>query len=259
MEFFEGIGFIFANYWLQLLQGVAATIILAIIGTVVGLLLGILLGLGKNLKVNDVDRKGLRVLKRFIIALCNIYSVVLRGTPMMVQALIFKAACVLIGINWTNILYGVPVLDGWLVAGLIVISFNTAAYMCEIVRSGLNGVDKGQEEGAKSIGMGSFTRLSIVVLPQALRNSLPTIGNELIVNIKDSSVLNVIGVTELFYISKDISVNTYNQIGTYVIIAFIYLILTLLSTGILKLIENKMDGKEIHINPFKHYKISEAK
>jgi putative lysine transport system permease protein len=254
MNFWQDAAYILEKYYIQILQGIAATVILAIIGTVVGLFIGIFIALGKRQKIKETDFVFTKAVKYFVKGICWIYSTFLRGTPMMVQALIFKFVCLAFGLNWTNVLYGIPVLDGWLVAGLIVITLNTAAYMCEIVISGLNGIDKGQEEGATSLGMNSMKTLFLVLLPQALRNSLPTIGNELIVNIKDSSVLNVIGVTELFYISKDIYSLTYKAVATYLIIAIIYLILTLIATGCLKYIELKMDHKKIKINFFTHYK-----
>ena len=176
---------------------------------------------------------------------------------MMVQALIFKYGCAALGLNWDNIRFnGVinNVLNGWFLAGLVVITFNTAAYMAEIVQSGLNGVDMGQVEGARSLGLNGSDASFFVVLPQAIRNALPTIGNELIVNIKDSSVLNVIATTELYYRMKTISTASYAFLEGYLILAIIYLILTLLAAGILKLVEKKLDGQKISLNPFNRYK-----
>ena len=106
---------------------------------------------------------------------------------MMVQSMIIYFGGMFLGFEWN--------LTVW---GLIIISLNTTAYMAEIVRSGINSVDKGQVEASKSLGMNSWQTMVHVVLPQALKNSIPTIGNEFIVNIKDSSVLNVITVSELF-------------------------------------------------------------
>ena len=242
-QIFNDIGYLFANSWQLYLYGVASTLILSIFGTVVGLLIGVFLAFGRDIPVLGWFCKG--------------YSIVIRGTPMMVQALIFKYTCQLaFNINWNLILPGIPVMNGWLIAGLVVITLNTAAYMCEIVRSGLNGVDKGQIEGAKSLGMTNFQTLIHVTLPQALRNSLPTIGNEWVVNIKDSSVLNIIGVTELFAMAEESVVSNYKYLAAYVIIALIYLILTLGATGILKLLENKMDGKKFKFSLF-HFKPKE--
>lgn len=233
--------------------GIATTLLLSFIGTFVGLLLGIPLAYGKLLKTKTYDNKLVRFFKGLIKGFCNVYSTVLRGTPMMVQALIFKFGCVALGLNWGNILFPAQVRDvfnGWFFAGLIVITFNTAAYMGEVVISGLNGVDKGQYEGAKSLGLSDYKISFNIVLPQALKNSLPTIGNELIVNIKDSSVLNVIAVSELFYRLQDIAVGSYAVVETYVLLAIIYLIMTALVSVGLKLIERMLDGEKISLNPF---------
>lgn len=248
MNILDDIVYLLENYYKLFLDGLLSTLILAIFGTVVGLFLGVFLAFGKGVKVNKDDSLLLKILKYPIIIFCNVYSTVIRGTPMMVQAMIFKYGCqLLLGVNWNLILPRESVFNGWLIAGLIVITFNTAAYMGEIVRSGLNGVGNDQIEGAKSLGLSPIKTLFLVSLPQALRNALPTIGNEWIVNIKDSSVLNVIGVTELFFQADQAASRNYKYIATYLIIAGIYLICTLFATGTLKLIELKMDGKKIKL------------
>ena len=245
---------IFSKYGNWILSGVITTLILALFGTIVGLIIGIFIAYGKNIVVKDTDKTIIKWLKRLCLGVCQIYSTVLRGTPMMVQALIFKYGCQALGLDFGIIQFPSAVsdvLNGWLIAGLVVITLNTSAYMAEIVKSGLNGVDLGQVEGARSLGMGSARTSFSIVLPQALRNCLPTIGNELIVNIKDSSVLNVIAVSELFYRIKDIASTSYAFFECYIIVALIYLVLTLLATLVLKLIEKKMDGVKISLNPFR--------
>jgi putative lysine transport system permease protein len=183
--------------------------------------------------------------KGTLMGLSSGYSAIVRGTPMMVQALLFKYGCMMMGVNWNNILPGIDVFNGWMVAGLIVITLNTAAYMGEVVLSGLNGVDKGQSEGARSLGLSSSQTLWSVVLPQALRNAIPTIGNEWIVNIKDSSVLNVIGVAELYFAAYNAANDSYAFMASYLIIAIIYFILTLLSNLVLKIVGVKLEGKRL--------------
>ena len=246
---------IFVNNLNLIGAGIVDTIILAIFGTGVGLILGIFLAYGKNVKFKETDKPVIKCLKGACLTFCTLYSTILRGTPMMVQALIFKFGCQAIGINWGNISFGsgeiINYFNGRFIAGLIVITLNTASYMGEIVRSGLNGVDVGQVEGARSLGM-SASRTSIsIILPQALRNALPTIGNELIVNIKDSSVLNVIAVTELYYRMMNIASTTYAFLEAYLILAIIYLLLTLIASGCLKLVEKKLDGVKFSLNPFR--------
>jgi len=245
---------LWGEYFSEIFYATISTIILAVLGTVIGLVLGIFLAYGKNVKIKKMDNPFIKILKGICVGFCNIYSTIIRGTPMMVQALIFKYFCMGIGINWDALTpNGVinQVFNGWLYAGLIVITFNTAAYMGEIVRSGLNGVDVGQVEGARSLGLSSFKTSIHIVLPQALKNAIPTIGNELIVNIKDSSVLNVIAVTELYYRMYIIGSTSYSFLEAYFIMAIIYLLLTLIAGLILKLIEKKLNGVKFSLNPFR--------
>jgi putative lysine transport system permease protein len=236
---------ILIKYHKSFLLGIRTTLIVAIIGTLIGLLIGLLAGGIRAIRPDKTLSKGKKALKVFIDLLIKIYIEVFRGTPMMVQALLFKYGCMMMGVNWNNILPGIDVFNGWMVAGLIVITLNTAAYMGEVVLSGLNGVDKGQSEGARSLGLSSSQTLWSVVLPQALRNAIPTIGNEWIVNIKDSSVLNVIGVAELYFAAYNAANDSYAFMASYLIIAVIYLMLTLLSNLVLKLIGVKLEGKKI--------------
>jgi putative lysine transport system permease protein len=252
MSITDQINYLFANYWDFFLKGLLATIILSIVGTIGGLFLGLFLAFGKRIEINKRLPWYAQIWKYLIKYICNIYSTVIRGTPMMVQAMIFKYGCQAAGLNWNAVLPNVDVFNGWLVAGLIVITFNTAAYMGEVVISGLNGVDKGQTEGARSLGLNSFQTMFLVTLPQALKNSIPTIGNEWIVNIKDSSVLNVIGVSELYFMSGQAANKNYMFIAAYVILACIYLIMTLLTTGILKILDQKTKGEKFRI-PFFHF------
>ena len=256
---FQKISDILVNNSELIIAGILSTLILSIFGTGVGLVLGVFIAYGKNWRARVNTNKFVSFWIAVVRGFCTGYSVVLRGTPMMVQALIFKYGCAALGLNWDNVRFPGAisnVLNGWFLAGLIVITLNTAAYMAEIVQSGLNGVDKGQIEGARSLGMKSSETSIFVILPQAIRNALPTIGNELIVNIKDSSVLNVIATTELYYRIGKISVRTYAYLEGYALLAVIYLIMTLLAAFLLKLIEKKLDGQKISLNPFARWKRS---
>ena len=245
MNLGEDIARLLSTYWRQFLLGLAGTLVLSIVGTGIGLLLGIFLALGKRMKPRPDDSWIAKAGKYTLVGLSSAYSAIVRGTPMMVQALLFKYGCMALGVNWNNILPGIDVFNGWMVAGLIVITLNTTAYMGEVVLSGLNGVDPGQTEGARSLGLTSSQTLWSVVLPQALRNAIPTIGNEWIVNIKDSSVLNVIGVAELYFAAYNAANDSYAFMASYLIIAVIYLALTLLSNLVLKLLGIRLEGKKI--------------
>ncbi len=241
------------QYVQWLLSGLAGTVVISLFGTFFGLFLGVFLAFGKNIEIKKNDLLPVKLYKYPLKYLCVLYSVVIRGTPMMVQAIIFQYAFMNMGINWLNILHDVPVFNGSFIAGCIIITFNTAAYMGEIVQSGLNGVGKDQTEGGRSLGLNKIQTLFSIELPQALRNAIPTIGNEWIVNIKDSSVLNVISVTELYLEAKNIASSTYDYLSTYLVIALIYLILTLFVTLLLKFITFKMDKKKFSFH-FLHYK-----
>lgn len=139
---------------------------------------------------------------------------------------------------------GKPVI-GWtpITAGLIIISINTGAYMAEIIRSGIQSVDKGQNEAAMSLGMTTTQTLMYVVFPQAIKNSFPSIGNQLIVNIKDSSMLNVITVTELYFQTTSVAGSNYRYIETFMVSAVLYLILTTLASFLLNHLEKRMDSE----------------
>jgi putative lysine transport system permease protein len=232
--------------------GIATTLILAVVGTVGGFILGIFLGIGRTLKIRSTDSKFSAICKRAINSICNVYIWVFRGTPMMIQGMIFFLA---LPIDWIGGFGDHVIFNGYLLCGSIVIVLNTAAYIGEIIRGGIESIDKGQGEAARSLGMTYTQSLIKVVLPQAIRNSIPAIGNEFIVNIKDSSVLNVIGLTELFAWNKFIITQTADAIACYVILAIIYLTLTLIFTLVFKVVEKKLDGKKVFkLSIFRHTK-----
>ena len=233
MNFFERIGNILSNYYLWILKGVGYTMLVAVVGTLAGLLIGVLIGMYRTLE--SPKNKFLRALKKVGDFILSAYVEIFRGTPMMVQAMV--------------IFWGFAILnDGATldvtVSGLIIVSINTGAYMAEIVRGGIISVDKGQFEGAQAIGMTHSQTMWNVVLPQALRNIMPSVANEFVINIKDTSVLNVIGFTELFFYAKTIVLNTYQTFETYLVVAVVYFILTFTITRILRIVEKKMDGKK---------------
>jgi putative lysine transport system permease protein len=133
-------------------------------------------------------------------------------------------------LNWTPI-----------TAGMIIISINTGAYMAEIIRSGLQSVDPGQTEAAKSIGMSNFQTLMFVIFPQAIKNTFPSIGNQLIVNIKDSCMLNAIAVTELYFQTTSVAGTNMRYVEVYLVSAILYLCLTTLATWLLNFIERRIN------------------
>ncbi len=228
----------FWNYKSDFLRFTLVTLRVAVIATFLGVLLGFVLAIIKNLEVTPRDSIRREYAKRTSKMLVDIYVDVIRGTPMLVQALIFSSVIF--------ILFGI---QGEAVA-IIIVFVNTAAYATEVIRSGINGVDKGELEAARSLGMTHFQAMRHVILPQAFRNVVPAIGNELIVNVKDTSILSVIGITELTFYSRQVSAATFIYTETYMVTAAIYLICTKTLTLILQLIVNKLDdsGNKTHLS-----------
>lgn len=149
------------------------------------------------------------------------------------------------------IFYGIAMTTGVqlnrIAAGILIVSINTGAYMAEIVRGGIISIDRGQFEAAHAIGMTHWQTMKCVVLPQAIRNILPATGNEFVINIKDTSVLNVISVTELFFQTKSAAGTYFRFFEAYAIAAAIYFILTFTVTRLLKLLEKKLDGPKNYV------------
>ncbi len=221
------------NYSSLLLEGIRNTLLISIFGTIVGILLGLLLAVMRNQEIHYKDGFGAKAIKRAMRLIAMAYVDIVRGTPMMVQAAVFFYGFAYSGINLNP-----------LVAGFVVVSFNTAAYISEIIRSGINGINEGQIEAARSLGLSHFEAMRYIVLPQALRNTVPALMNELIVNVKDTSVLSIIGVTELFYMTKAAASETYLTFPAYVLTAIIYLILTKSLTILFSYILRRMESKE---------------
>jgi len=221
---------IFTKYWPSLAFGIKNTLIIALSGTLIGLLLGLIVGGLRAIKVEKQAPLFIKVIKKIYDIIATIYIEVFRGTPMMVQAAFIYYALLHV-FNWSpNI------------AGIFVVSINTGAYMSEIIRSGIQAVDPGQVEGARSLGMSAIQTMKDVVLPQAIKNAFPAIGNEFIVNIKDSSVLSIISVTELMFQSKRIAGSNLKMMETYFVTATLYLCLTLACSIILRIIEHRLSN-----------------
>lgn len=232
MNIFQKMADIFAKYHQMIFKGIGYTMLVSIIGTIIGLVIGLLIGVFRTMPTPK--NKFLRVLKKAADWILSAYVEIFRGTPMMVQAMVIFWGFALINNGVTlNVVF----------AGLFIVSINTGAYMAEIVRGGIISVSKGQFEGAHAIGMTHAQTMFYVVIPQVLRNILPSVANEFVINIKDTSVLNVIGFTELYFVAYTINSINYQTFATYLLVAIIYFVLTFTITRILRLIEKKMDGK----------------
>lgn len=223
--------FIIEKYWMSLLRGVGYTIVIAVVSTLIGCIIGFAVGIIQTTPLTKRDGWIKKFFVRLIKVILNIYVEVFRGTPMMVQAMFIYYGLSFAGIHLNHLL-----------AAFLIVSVNTGAYMAETVRGGILSIDEGQSEGAKAIGMTHTQTMINVILPQALRNLMPQIGNNLIINIKDTCVLSVIGVVELFFASKSVAGTFYVYFETFTITMILYLILTLVSSRLLRMVEKKLAG-----------------
>ena len=221
---------ILVENWPLFLRGAGITLWISIIGTIIGTILGLLVGL---VRTAPMPEKGVKkIIYRVVDRLLAMYIGFFRGTPMMVQAAVmFYGSAELFGLSLNRTF-----------AAIFIVSINTGAYMAEIVRGGINSVDKGQFEAAHAMGMNHFTTMKDIILPQVIRNILPATGNEFVVNIKDTSMLSVISVSELFFQTKSITGSSFRYYEPFLIASFIYLIMTLTVTYILKKFEKRLDG-----------------
>jgi len=233
MDFFTSVGDIIGKYWTYLVKGLGLTMLIALIGTVIGLLIGLLTGIIRTVPLSK--NKFVYYLQKTVNVIIAIYVEVFRGTPMMVQAMVIYWGYAFM--NGGNTLPLIP-------AGIFIVSINTGAYMAEIVRGGIISVDKGQFEASYSVGMTHWQTMIHVIIPQVLRNILPSISNEFVINIKDTSVLNVIGVMELYYMAGKVQSMTWKIFETYLIICVMYFIMTYTITRILRFFEKKLAGKD---------------
>lgn len=226
------IAYMFQEYGFMFLQGAGTTMLIAIIGTFAGFGIGLLVAIVRTIPTEPKDSVAKKVLMKIVRGILIAYIEVFRGTPMMVQAVvIYYGSAILFNLDMTS-----------MVAALFIISINTGAYLAEVVRGGIISVDKGQTEAAHSIGMTHWQTMTSIVLPQAIRNIMPAIGNEFVINIKDSSVLSVISVSELFFMAKSAAGTYYRFFEAFAIACAIYFVLTFSVTRILLAVEKRMDG-----------------
>ena len=228
-SFFGQVTKILKDNWPQFLRGAGLTLLISITGTIAGLIIGLLIGVYRT--APTAKNKVLAMLQTLFSWFLNIYIEIFRGTPMIVQSMVIYYG--------TAQAFGVSI--DRTIAAIFIVSINTGAYMSEIVRGGIFAVDKGQFEAATALGMTHNQTMRKVVLPQVVRNILPATGNEFVINIKDTSVLNVISVVELYFSGNTIATQTYQYFQTFTIIAVIYFVLTFTVTRILRYVERRFD------------------
>ena len=225
----------------MLLTGIWTTVRLALLGTAIAFVLAIFMVFLRIQEPDKRDNDFIKFLKWIASRFARFYIFIIRGTPMMVQALVFYY----FGFNLFK-RTGMTVTEinhvwSFFVSGLCTVSLNSTAYLTEVLRGGIQAVDRGQTEAARSLGMSNWQSMIKVVFPQAVKNSIPAIGNEFIINIKDSSVLSVIGVMDLMYATKSVSGIYFRSLEIYCVAALLYLILTWLSSLLLQYLGKKLD------------------
>ena len=236
IQLVNDIGKLWAKYGASYLTGMRNTLILALTATAIGCVIGFLCGVLNTIPCAPGDSPVKKFFLKLIRAIVRIYVEVFRGTPMVLQAVFLY--------------YGLPYFsDGALrfdniwAAAILVVSINTGAYMAESVRGGIISVDPGQTEGAKAIGMTHVQTMLNVILPQALRNIMPQIGNNFIINVKDTSVMFIIGFPDFFSAHRAAVGASYLYFPSAAVEMIGYLTMTLIASFLLRWLEKKMDGK----------------
>ena len=237
VELIQDVALLWNKYSPMYLNGIKSTLVLALVATLIGCIIGLICGILNNIPYTKNDNIIKRFLLKLIRIIVRVYVEVFRGTPMVLQAVF--------------IYYGLPYFTDnamrfesvW-AAAILIVSINTGAYMAESVRGGIISIDPGQTEGAKAIGMTHVQTMLNVILPQALRNIMPQIGNNFIINVKDTSVMFIISFTEFFAAHRYI-VGVNNMYFPSAAIEMIgYLTMTLIASFLLRWIEKKMDGAD---------------
>lgn len=218
--------FVLKDRWLQYIGGVGTTLLVTAIALAMGVLLGSVVALVRV--AHDQQRPGRRnpVLGVFN-AVCQVYTTVIRGTPMMVQLLIMSMVIFNNSRNFTMV-------------GALALGINSGAYVSEIIRGGLMAVDPGQMEAGRSLGLNYFTTMRFIVIPQAIKNILPALGNEFITLLKDTSLITVIGGKEMTYAAKAVIAKTYQGLFPLFGIALMYLLLVMLFSKLLGVLERRL-------------------
>ncbi|GBF74293.1 hypothetical protein PA598K_02629 [Paenibacillus sp. 598K] len=206
-----------SEHWPAFLSAAWTTLQLSAVGVILGTILGVLFALMRISTITPLK------------FLASAYIEIIRGTPMVVQILIIHYGLTTVGINLPAFM-----------SGVVALTINSSAYMAEVFRAGIQAIDKGQFEAARSLGMTRTMTMRHVVLPQAFRNMLPAIGNEFIIIIKDSSLVSFIGIGELMYTARIFQGSLYLPLEPLLVIAVIYFIMTFTLSNLLQALERKL-------------------
>ncbi len=207
----------------KVLEGLQNTVLIAVLGLVIGIVIGMIIA---SVEVMPKYKKLPVVLNK----ICQVYVAFFRGTPIVVQ--------LLVGYYVIRPLLGLDI--SALGSCIIIYGMNSGAYVSEIMRSGIQSVDPGQMEGGRSVGMSYFTTMTKIIIPQAVKNILPTLGNEFIALVKDTSIVSFVGANDLYVAFKYIGTNNYEFMVPYLVMALIYIVLVLIITAMIKLTERSL-------------------
>ena len=226
MTFFTNVGTTLEKYYPFFIEGMRNTLILAFFTLLFGTLLGILMAMARL--------SPFRPLKW----LATAYIEFFRGTPLMVQLMFIVYGLPMLGVTFPD----VPFIENFqrFAAGIVAMSLNSCAYVAEIIRSGIQAVDPGQMEAARSLGFKKSQSMMMVILPQAIRNILPALGNEFVTVIKESSIVSVIGIADLMYRTNGVKAKNYKTLECLFIAAMIYFVLTFVSGRLISLMERRL-------------------
>ena len=235
IQLFSDIVKLWTKYGDSYVSGMANTLILALVATLIGCIIGFICGVLNTIPYSQNDSIAKKFFLKLIRGIVRVYVEVFRGTPMVLQAVF--------------LFYGLPYFTNNLVRftdiwtpAILVVSINTGAYMAESVRGGIISIDPGQTEGAKAIGMTHVQTMTSVILPQALRNIMPQIGNNFIINVKDTSVMFIIGFPDFFAAHRVAVGASYLYFPSATVEMVGYLTMTLLASFLLRWVEKKLDG-----------------
>lgn len=213
-----------SQYYIAFLKGISVTLLLSLIAIVFGFIIGLIVCIGK-----------ISTIKLFKL-LASIYIEIIRGTPLVVQVMIIAFGLPTIGFKFPAILG----LKSEFIAVSFALTINSSAYISEIMRSGINSVDKGQMEACRSLGLSYFKALKFIVIPQAIKNILPSLINEFVSLVKESAIVSFVGITDVMFIATSVKNSNYLSLEPYIFVASIYFIITFSLSKLVNLLQKKM-------------------
>ena len=222
--------FILNDNYQYFIKGIQTTLIVTVFALVLGVILGVIVAVIRSAHDQQPERKK-SIFLRLANLLCQVYLTVIRGTPMMVQLLIM----------WFVIWASARATDANMIrCAILAFGINSGAYVAEIIRSGIMSIDKGQMEAGRAVGLTYATTMRCIIIPQAFKNILPSLGNELITLFKDTSLVSAIGGTELVYYAEAVGAKTYEYMFPYVGIALMYLVVVMILTALQGKLERRL-------------------